>query len=120
MANDCITRQSAIRIICDDECEDCPDGGCDMYRRLKRLPAADVLSEMWTPVTKRLPESNGWYLVYAPTYCGGSSTGQKIINGVMFSKYNGRHWSIEVGYHKRPGCVVAWMPIPDPPMGVIL
>ena len=39
---DYISRQAAIRIVCDDECEDCPDGGCDMYRRLKRLPAADV------------------------------------------------------------------------------
>lgn len=42
MENDFISRQAAIRIVCDDECEDCPDGGCDMYRRLKRLPAADV------------------------------------------------------------------------------
>ena len=40
--DDYISRQAAIRIVCDDECEDCPDGGCDMYRRLKRLPAADV------------------------------------------------------------------------------
>ena len=39
---DYISRQAAIRIACDGECEDCPDGGCDMYRRLKRLPAADV------------------------------------------------------------------------------
>lgn len=39
---DYISRQAAIRIVCDDECEDCPDGGCDMYRRLKRLTAADV------------------------------------------------------------------------------
>ena len=42
MASDFISRQAAIRIACDGECEDCPDGGCDMYRRLKRLPAADV------------------------------------------------------------------------------
>ena len=39
---DYISRQAAINIVCDDECDDCPDGGCDMYRRLKRLPAADV------------------------------------------------------------------------------
>ena len=44
MATDYISRQAAINIVCDDECDDCPDGGCDMYRRLKRLPAADVVS----------------------------------------------------------------------------
>lgn len=43
MATDYISRQSAINIVCDDECDDCPDGGCDMYRRLKRLPAADAV-----------------------------------------------------------------------------
>ena len=37
--DDFISRQAAINIVCDGECEDCPDGGCDMYRRLKRLPA---------------------------------------------------------------------------------
>ena len=42
MATDYISRQAAINIVCDDECDDCPDGGCDMYRRLKRFPAADV------------------------------------------------------------------------------
>lgn len=41
---DYISRQAAIRIVCDDECEDCPDGGCETYRRLKRLSAADVVS----------------------------------------------------------------------------
>ena len=38
-----ISRQAAINIVCHDECDDCPDGGCDMYRRLKHLPAADVV-----------------------------------------------------------------------------
>ena len=41
--SDYISRQAAINIVCDDECDDCPDGGCDMYRRLKRLPAADAV-----------------------------------------------------------------------------
>ena len=40
--SDFISRQAAINIVCDDACDDCPDGGCDMYRRLKRLPSADV------------------------------------------------------------------------------
>lgn len=41
--DDYISRQAAINIVCHDDCEDCPDGGCDMYRRMKRLPAADVV-----------------------------------------------------------------------------
>ena len=40
--SDFISRKAAIIIVCDDACDDCPDGGCDIYRRLKRLPAADV------------------------------------------------------------------------------
>lgn len=41
---DYISREAVEQIIC-EECGrlGCPDGGCDMYRRLKRLPAADVV-----------------------------------------------------------------------------
>lgn len=68
----------------------------------------------WISVKDRLPDDNGTYLVYAPTYSGGSSSGLDCINGVMFSRWR-KHWSIEVGYHKRPNCVTHWMPLPDPP-----
>ena len=73
----------------------------------------------WTSVKDRLPEESGWYLVFAPTYSGGSSGGLACIDGIMFSKFkiakNGnKTWSIEVGYHERPGCVKYWMPLPMP------
>ena len=73
----------------------------------------------WIRVSDRLPDASGWYLVFAPTYSGGSSSGLECIDGVMFSKFkiakNGnRSWSIEVGYHQRPGCVLYWMPLPVP------
>lgn len=68
----------------------------------------------WIRVKDRLPESNGTYLVYAPTYSGGSSSGLDCISGVMFSRWR-KHWSIEVGYYKRPNCVTHWMPLPKPP-----
>lgn len=69
----------------------------------------------WISVKDRLPKEKGWYLVYAPGYYGGSSSGLCCCNGNMFAKWSGKTWSIEVGYHKRPGCVKAWMPLPEPP-----
>ena len=29
----------------------------------------------WIKATDKLPDKPGWYLVYAPTYSGGSSSG---------------------------------------------
>lgn len=69
----------------------------------------------WIPVSERPPVKKGWYLVYAPYYSGGSSSGLCNINGKMFAKWNGKNWSIEVGYHKRPGCVTHWQFIPESP-----
>lgn len=69
----------------------------------------------WISVEDRLPDTNGTYIVYAPTYYGGSSSGLDNINGIMFARRRGRNWSIEVGYHKRPNCVTHWMPLPEPP-----
>lgn len=69
----------------------------------------------WISVEERLPERDGVYLVYAPTYSGGSSSGLDCIGGVMFCRRRYGHWSIEVGYHKRPNCVTHWMPLPEPP-----
>ncbi len=68
----------------------------------------------WIPVTEP-PKKDGWYQVYAPGYSGGSSSGLKNINGNMYSAFKHGKWSIEVGYHKRPGCVKAWMPLPQAP-----
>ena len=72
-----------------------------------------ALEPIWIPCSERLPEEDGHYIVYAPSYSGGSSSGKEIHNGVMFSRFKSGKWSIEVGYHKRPNCVKAWMPI-DP------
>lgn len=68
----------------------------------------------WISVKDRLPERNGKYLVYAPSYRGGSSSSLVCVNGIMFSTWRG-NWSIEVGYHKRPNCVEYWQPLPDLP-----
>lgn len=69
----------------------------------------------WHRVEDGLPDKVGSYLVYAPTYRGGSSSEKECKAGVMFARWlKGGHWSIEVGYYKRPGCVTHWMPIEPP------
>ena len=73
----------------------------------------------WRRVEDELPDEVGSYLVYAPTYIGGSSSAKECKAGVMFARWlKGGHWSIEVGYYKRPGCVTHWMPLPEPPKEV--
>ncbi len=69
----------------------------------------------WISVKDRLPEQDGWYLVYAPWYNGCSSSGLRNVEGNMFSAFKNGKWSIEVGYHKRPDCVKAWMSLTEPP-----
>lgn len=66
-----------------------------------------------TPCSKGLPD-DGVYIVYAPNYTGGSSSAKECHNGIMFSHIKNGKWSIEHGYHKRPGCVKSWMPLPEP------
>ena len=68
----------------------------------------------WIPVSERLPETEGVYLVYAPGYTGGSSSAKENHNGAMFSKWKNGKWSVEHGYYERPNCVRAWMPLPEP------
>ena len=59
-----------------------------------------------------LPEEEGFYLVYAPSYQPGSSKAkEKVRGGYMFSKFKSGQWSIEVGYYERPHCVRAWREI---------
>ena len=77
-------------------------------------PLGQPESDGWISVKDRLPEEKGTYLVFAPTYHGGSSSGLDCNDGIMFARWR-KHWSIEVGYHQRPNCVTHWMPLPEPP-----
>ena len=71
----------------------------------------------WVRVDERLPENDGWYLVYAPEYWGHS----KIygLDGLAYSnfKHNYKvHWGIERGTGRGyPGIVTHWMPLPVAP-----
>ena len=73
----------------------------------------NFFNTIWIPCSEKMPEKDGHYIVYAPTYSGGSSSSKEHHDGIMFSAFKKGKWSIEHGYHKRPNCVVAWMPLPE-------
>ena len=83
---------------------------------VERLPTLTPQNE-WVRVEERLPQKDGWYLVYAPGYWGNS----KIygLDGLAYSnfKHNYKvHWGIERGTGRGwPGIVTHWMPLPAPP-----
>ena len=41
----------------------------------------------WVSVEDRLPDTDGAYLVYAPTYTGGSSSSLDCIGGIIFFRF---------------------------------
>lgn len=59
----------------------------------------------WTPVTERLPEKDGWYLV--TTY---SSRGERMV---MISIYHSIPKIFE-DFMSIPLNVLAWIPYPEP------
>lgn len=83
---------------------------------IRSMPTLTPPNE-WVSVEDRLPENDGWYLVYAPGYWGNS----KIygLDGLAYSnfKHNYKvHWGIERGTGRGwPGIVTHWMTLPAPP-----
>ena len=88
----------------------------EMIRAIEEAPTLTPQNE-WVRVEERLPQKDGWYLVYAPGYWGNS----KIygLDGLAYSnfKHNYKvHWGIERGTGRGwPGIVTHWMPLPAPP-----
>ena len=117
MTDDLISRQEAIDANCTDWCfrkySECPYfdnvgtdekqcDGCDTVLILKDLPSA----QQWIPVTERLPEEDGKYLV-----CGNDK-----IWICRFMCLDGVHgWSNDA-WNPR---VEAWMPLPKPWKGEV-
>ena len=113
--SDLIDRQALKNKICDccEGKDEWCNGPCFEIMISDSMPA--IAASPWHSMEDNgPPEEKGPYFVYAPSYCGGSSSGKEIARGVMISKWTGKHWSIEVGYYKRPGCVTHWMPIEPP------
>lgn len=71
MATDYIKRQAALNIVCPDDCPDCPDGGCDLYRRMKKVPAADVVEVVRCRECAHLCRTGfGTWCFFHPQSCG--------------------------------------------------
>lgn len=80
-------------------------------------PQAHIDRDAWVNVRERLPEKEGWYLVYAPGYHGNSHI--YGLSGLAYSKFDPnykRHWGIERGTGGGwAGIITHWMPLPEPP-----
>lgn len=83
---------------------------------VEQMPTLTPPNE-WVSVEERLPENDGWYLVYAPGYWGNSTI--YGLDGLAYSnfKHNYKvHWGIERGTGRGwPGIVTHWMLLPAPP-----
>jgi len=88
------------------------DNDCPIKRGLNSIPAADVVevrrklqSPRWIPVTERLPEEDGMYLVHGKW----SASGRKVTDTCEFYVHDGYFraaWNFDVTH---------WMPLPEPP-----
>ena len=123
-SQDLISRQSAIKVVCNSVCEDdvphYPDCDqikyCDEIQALISLPSADRPTE-WIPVSERLPDAE---------YGEGDSVLCCTETGLMYILYwDGGNWCVptgeqhiwvnqKTGWHDR---VIAWMPLPTPYKG---
>ncbi len=108
--NDLISRQSAINAVCSvcnavkpefrgKKCIHYNEG-CEEIEALRKIP-----SELdWIPVTKKLPEDEGFYLVTS------SQAGDKYVCSCFFTP---ELKNTSVGPWVEFG-VTAWMPLPKP------
>ena len=115
----------------------CRHASCTEYLRESRkvlFEAADAIEELqkqrdeweshatlaesfvqgWIPVTERLPNCNGCYLVWRPHFFGGKIGMPSIC---YFDGSNTWHVSYGVDFTRtlHPEDVTHWMPLPEPP-----
>ena len=73
-----------------------------------------IIQTMWIPVTERLPNCNGCYLVLRPHFFGGEVGMPSIC---YFDGSNTWHDSYGVDFERilHPEDITHWMPLPQPP-----
>ena len=91
-----ISRQAAIDAVC-EYCEYFKNE--NVIQSIKEIPS--VQPQRWIPVTERLPEHSGFYIVTAIV----TDDGGKLVGLRWFSQEHG--WK----FGKNP---LAWMPLPEP------
>lgn len=85
----------------DDFCDSCASEHRQLAEWLKELK---TYREAWIPVSERLPEKNGNYLVTVEANDGTASIKFQMVD------HYGPKWLHE-GKHEK---VIAWMPLPEP------
>jgi hypothetical protein len=106
---DLIDRQAAIDAI-NQICPIDTEYDCTLLDRvdvrcvLTDLPSAQP-EQRWIPVTERLPEESGYYIVTAHDGAGHRTT---------FVKYQKKAKSWELTGARSYWRVIAWMPLPEP------
>ena len=101
-----------------DDCQRCtiadPYGNCKIGYIADHLIANGVTVQQWIPVTERLPEEDGWYLVYTtPNREHKSINKARFCKGFEWDNFTPR-WCGAGGHWAN---VTHWMPLPEPPKG---
>lgn len=69
----------------------------------------------WISVKDKLPEEDGYYMVYSKGYWGNN----RLIGDLAISNFNKNYktpWGIERGRSRGwAGIITHWMPLPEPP-----
>lgn len=85
-------------------CEVC----VDLMQKLSELPPGTLFSKgHWIPVSERLPEENGQYLVTVKNLTGY----EQLYNNVFECEFFEKDWIFK-GW--KDNKVIAWMPLPEP------
>lgn len=113
-----MTRGEAINVLKTRSCYECSwgcdspvschCGGCDLAEAT-RVAIESLETFGWIPVTERLPEKGGWYLVTWEDQF-------KTVRGVTVSEFIEPKGLTDIGHFE--GFVLreitAWMPLPEP------
>jgi hypothetical protein len=103
--------------ICNDHpvCKDCPAKKDDVYCHegiiADHLIANGVTLQQWIPVTERLPETGGYYLVHQMNPKFRTSFIQHARYSETKERWLGAQAMCSLDY------VTHWMPLPNPPKG---